>query len=42
MGCERCVQAEENSLGWYVRNTVEPLLIAAGRAKIVDVERSTH
>ena len=40
MGCERCVQAEENSLGWYVRNTVEPLLIAAGRAKIVDVERS--
>ena len=30
IGCKMCVKAEENSLGWYVRNHIE-LLIAAVR-----------
>ena len=28
IGCKSCVVTEENSLGWYVRNHDEPLLIA--------------
>ena len=28
IGCKSCVITEENSLGWYVRNHDEPLLIA--------------
>ena len=28
VGCKSCVITEENSLGWYVRNHDEPLLIA--------------
>ena len=27
MSCESCVGAEENGIGWYVKDTVEPLLI---------------
>ena len=26
--CKNCVVTEENSLGWYVKNHVEPLLVA--------------
>ncbi|XP_063592543.1 uncharacterized protein LOC134769733 [Penaeus indicus] len=28
IGCKSCVVTEENSLGWYVRNHDEPLLVA--------------
>ena len=28
IGCKSCVVTEENSLGWYIRNHDEPLLIA--------------
>uniref|UniRef100_A0A1X7SMI5 Reverse transcriptase domain-containing protein n=1 Tax=Amphimedon queenslandica TaxID=400682 RepID=A0A1X7SMI5_AMPQE len=40
LGCERSIKAEENSLGWYVKKSVEPLLKAVGRSKILDVEGS--
>ena len=26
IGCEGCVKSEENSLGWYVKNSLEVLL----------------
>ena len=26
ISCERCIRMEENNLGWYVRNSVEPLI----------------
>ena len=27
IGCKMCVKAEENSLGWYVKHHIEPLLL---------------
>ena len=35
--CERCIRSEENSMGWYVRNQIEPLMKAVKSAGIVDV-----
>ena len=26
ISCEGCIRIEENNLGWYVRNSVEPLI----------------
>ena len=26
ISCEGCIRMEENNLGWYVRNLVEPLI----------------
>ena len=26
ISCEGCIRMEENNLGWYVRNSVEPLI----------------
>jgi hypothetical protein len=26
IGCKRCIDAEVNNLGWYVKNSIEPLL----------------
>ena len=26
ISCEKCIKMEENNLGWYVRNSVEPLI----------------
>ena len=28
IGCQMCVKAEENSLGWYVKHHIEPLIVA--------------
>ena len=28
IGCENIVKSEENGLGWYVKNNIEPLLVA--------------
>ena len=28
ISCENCVRAEQNNIGWYIKNTVEPLLMA--------------
>ena len=27
IGCENSVKSEENGLGWYVKNNIEPLLV---------------
>ena len=42
IGCEMCVKAEENSLGWYVKNHIEPLTIAVGISNTVPSENSTQ
>ena len=28
IGCKMCVKAKENSLGWYVKHHIEPLIVA--------------
>ena len=38
LGCEKCVRAEENSLGWYIKMSIEPLLIAVGKANVIESE----
>ena len=38
MSCESCVRAEGNRIGWYVQNTVEPLLILVRRESIINME----
>ena len=40
LGCERSVRTEANSLGWYVKKSVEPLLKEVGRSNILDVDGS--
>ena len=40
IGCKMCVKAEENSLGWYVKHHIEPL-IAARISNTVPSENST-
>ena len=37
ISCERCIRSEENNIGWYVRNSTEPLLEAMKSARIVNV-----
>ena len=37
ISCERCIRSEENNIGWYVRNSIEPLLEAVKSAGTVDV-----
>ena len=34
------MRTEENSLGWYLKKSVEPLLKEVGSSKILDVEGS--
>ena len=36
---EGCISAEENSLGWYVKNSVEPLLQQVSRTDVIETER---
>ena len=38
MSCESCIRAEENGIGWYVKNTVEPLLILVRQGGIINTE----
>ena len=26
IGCKKCIDAELNNLGWYIKNSVEPML----------------
>ena len=39
ISCEGCISAEENSLGWYVKNSVEPLLQQVARTDVIETER---
>ena len=34
--CEGCIRMEENSLGWYVRNSVEPLTKGVKAAETIE------
>ena len=37
-----CVKAEENSLGWYVKHHIEPLIVAVRISNTVPSENSTQ
>ena len=34
IGCENSVKREENGLIWYVRNNIEPLLVAVKKVEL--------
>ena len=40
IGCKICGKAEENSLGWYVKHHIEPLIAAVRISKTVPNENS--
>ena len=37
-----CMKAEENSLRWYVKHYIEPLIVAVRITNTVSRENSTH
>ncbi|CAB3978866.1 Hypothetical predicted protein [Paramuricea clavata] len=39
ISCEGCIRTEENSLGWYVKNSVEPLLQQVAKTGVIETER---
>ena len=39
ISCEGCISAKENSLGWYVKNSVEPLLQQVARTDVIQTKR---
>ena len=36
ISCEGCIRMEENNLGWYVRNSVEPLIESVKAAEKIE------
>ena len=38
--CEGCIRMEENNLGWYVRNSVEPLIEGLKGAETMEYNNS--
>ena len=40
-GCKMCVKAKENSLGWYVKHYIKPLITAVRISNTVPSEDST-
>ena len=38
LSCKSCIMTEENSLGWYIKHQVEPLLIAAKNNKTINTD----
>ena len=40
--CENYVKSGENSLGWYVKNNVEPLLVAIRTNRTITNEGTVH
>ena len=42
IGYKMCVKAEENSLGWYVKHHIEPLIVAVRISNTVPSENSTQ
>ena len=42
IGCKICGKAEENSLGWYVKHHIEPLIAAVRISNTVPSENSTQ
>ena len=39
-GCENDVKSEENGLGWYVKNNIEPLLFAFRTSRAITFEET--
>ena len=40
IGCENSVKSEENGLGWYVENNIEPLLVAVRTSRTITHEET--
>ena len=40
IGCENSVKSEENVLGWYVKNNIEPLLAAVRTSRTITNEET--
>ena len=38
MSCESCIRAEDNGIGWYVKNTVELLLVLVRKGGVINTE----
>ena len=38
ISCKNCIASEENNLGWYVKNKVEPLLRAVKRQGTIETD----
>ena len=38
ISCETCTRSEGNSLGWYIENAVEPMLLEARDGKVVKTD----
>ena len=39
IGCENSVKSEENGLGWYIKNNIEPLLAAVRTSRTITHEK---
>ena len=42
ISCEGCIRMEENNLGWYVRNSVEPLIEGAKAAETIEYNNTVN
>ena len=40
IGCENSVKREKNGLGWYVKNNIEPLLVAVRTSRVIAHEET--
>ena len=40
IGCENSVKSEENGRGWYFRNNIEPLIVAARTSRTITHEET--
>ena len=40
IGCENSMKSEENGLGWYVKNNIEPLLTAVRTSRTITHEKT--
>ena len=40
IGCKNSVKSEENGLGWYVKNNIEPLLAAVRASRTITHEET--
>ena len=40
IGCENSVKSEENGLGWYIKNNIEPLLAAVRTSRTITHEET--
>ena len=42
ISCEGCIRMEENNLGWYVRNLVEPLIEGVKVAETIEYKDAVN